>query len=74
MFEQKIDWFSFQNSEDLTLNSDQEGIITSQVVPGLRLDISATLNGNLQQVLTALQAGINSQAHQMFIEQMANDY
>jgi len=72
VFEQKIDWFNFQNSQELTLNPDQEGIITSQVFPGLRLDVSAMLNGNLQQVLTALQANINSIPHQAFIQQMSN--
>lgn len=67
VFEEKIDWFRWQNQGYVSLVPNQEGIIDSEVFPGLRLDIQGMLEGNLQQVLTVLQAGLNSSRHQAFI-------
>ncbi len=66
VFEQKIDWFSLQDGDYISLNPNEQGIICSEVFPGLWLDISAILQGNMQQVLAILQLGINSEEHQVF--------
>jgi len=70
VFDQKIDWFSWQNGDYITLIPDKEGIIHSRVFPGLWLDVPAMSQGNLQQVLMVLQTGINSPQHQVFNEQL----
>ena len=68
VFEQKIDWFSLQDGDYISLVPDQGGIIYSQVFPGLWLDGGAMLQGNMQQVLNVLQVGINSTEHQAFVQ------
>ena len=67
VFDQKIDWFSLQGGDYIEL-IEEEGMICSQVFSGLRLDIGAMLQGNMQGVLTVLQAGINSADHEEFIQ------
>ena len=70
VFEQKIDWFSLQDGDYISLVPDQGGIIYSQVFPGLWLDGGAMLQGNMQQVLNVLQVGINSTEHQAFVQKL----
>ena len=69
VFEEKIDWFSLQDGDYISL-IEEEGIIRSQVFPGLRLDVKAMLQGNMQRVLAVLQAGINSVEHEAFIQDL----
>ena len=73
IFEQKIDWFSLQEGDYIALLPDQEGIIRSQVFPGLWLDLPAMLQGEMQRVLATLQAGMSSAEHQAFIQQLIAD-
>lgn len=70
VFEQRIDWFSLQNEDYVSLLPDEQGVICSVVFPGLWLDVSAMLQGDMQQVLAILQAGINSAEHQTFVQQL----
>ncbi|MEH1905069.1 MAG: Uma2 family endonuclease [Nostoc sp.] len=71
VFEQRIDWFYLEAGEYINLHPDAAGVIQSQVFPGLWLDQSALLAGDMQQVLTVLQAGVNSIEHQAFVQQLA---
>jgi len=70
VFDQKIDWFNLENGDYISLLPNQEGVICSLVFPGLWLDISAMLNGNMSRVLDILKAGINSVEHQEFIQKL----
>ncbi|MBD2194647.1 MULTISPECIES: Uma2 family endonuclease [Calothrix] len=67
VFENKFDWFILENGEYVTLTPDADGIIKSRVFPGLWLDVTALLTGEMTQVLAILQQGLNSQAHQQFL-------
>ncbi|MCC5613694.1 Uma2 family endonuclease [Nostoc sp. CHAB 5836] len=71
VFEQRIDWFHLEAGEYINLHPDLTGVIHSQIFPGLWLDQSALLAGDMQQVLTVLQAGLNSVEHQAFVQQLA---
>ncbi|MEH1935261.1 MAG: Uma2 family endonuclease [Nostoc sp.] len=71
VFEQRIDWFHLEPGEYINLHPDAAGVIQSQVFPGLWLDQSALLSGDMQQVLSVLQAGVNSIEHQAFVQQLA---
>ncbi len=71
VFDQKIDWFSFQNGDYISLLADADGVIRSQIFPGLWLQIAAMLDGDMPQVLAVLQAGLNSAEHQAFVQQLA---
>lgn len=71
VFDNQLDWFVLENGEYITLNSDADGIIKSRIFPGLWLDVSALLTGEMTQVLAVLQRGLASEAHQLFIQQLS---
>ncbi|RCJ18217.1 hypothetical protein A6770_06485 [Nostoc minutum NIES-26] len=73
IFENKLDWFSLQQGEYVSLEVDANGIIKSQVFPGLWLSMSDLLAGNMQQVLAILQLGLNSPEHQLFVQQLSGE-
>ncbi|XHR85951.1 MAG: Uma2 family endonuclease [Gloeotrichia echinulata GP01] len=70
VLEQKLSWFYLEQGEYLELVPD-DGIMRSQVFPGLWLGVSDLLAGNIQQVLTVLQAGLQSAEHGAFVEKLA---
>ncbi|MDY6900901.1 MAG: Uma2 family endonuclease [Cyanobacteriota bacterium] len=69
VFENKLDWFYLQNGEYVSLEPDLEGIIKSNIFPGLWLATSALLAGKMNQVIQVLQQGLNSPEHAEFIKQ-----
>ena len=73
IFENKLDWFSLHQGEYISLEVDADGIIKSQVFPGLWLSMSDLLAGNMQQVLAVLQLGLNSPEHQIFVQQLSGE-
>jgi Uma2 family endonuclease len=73
VFDQKVDWFSLQNGDYVSLPIDQDGIIRSQLFPGLWLHLMALLNNDMSQVLAVLQKGLNSDDHQAFVQRLTSD-
>lgn len=71
VFDQKIDWFSWQNGDYVSLLPDEDGVIRSSIFPGLWLQVAAMLDGNMVQVIAVLQAGLNSVEHQAFVQRLA---
>ena len=71
VFENKIDWFYLQNGEYIFLEPNAEGIIKSNIFPGLWLATSAFLAGEKNQVIKVLQKGLNSPEHTEFINQLS---
>lgn len=71
VFDRRIDWFLLEDDEYVSLPTDEQGIIRSEVFPGLWLATFALLNGDMQQVLAVLQQGIRSEEHQRFVQQLA---
>jgi Uma2 family endonuclease len=71
VFDQKLDWFRLNNGDYTALSPDGDGVIRSQSFPGLWLDVTALLQGNMAKVLTILQAGVASVEHQAFVQQLA---
>ena len=71
VYDQKLDWFSLQNGQYVNLVPDQEGVIRSQIFPGLNLPVEALLSGNLQQVLEEVQKGIQGEEHKAFVAKLA---
>ncbi|NWF61060.1 MAG: Uma2 family endonuclease [Fischerella sp.] len=71
MAEQKLDWFSLQRGEYIPLQPDESGLIRSRIFPGLDLAIAALLAGDLATVLAQVQRSITTEAHQVFVEQLA---
>ncbi|MBY5307497.1 Uma2 family endonuclease, partial [Aphanizomenon flos-aquae CCAP 1446/1C] len=68
--ENKLDWFGLHDSEYILLQPDVEGIIKSQVMPGLWLSVTALLAGDMVKVLEVLQTGLNSPEHREFLQRL----
>jgi Uma2 family endonuclease len=58
--QREIDWFSLENGAYIRLEPDENGIIKSQVFPGLWLAVEAMLSGEMKEVMAVLQSGLNS--------------
>ena len=69
--ERRIDWFELADGEYRPLSSDDEGVIHSRVLPGLRLDAGALLKGDLAGALTELERGVGSPEHRRFVDRLA---
>ncbi len=70
VYEREISWWQLQEGEYIALETDVNGVIKSQVFPGLWLEVRSLLEGNLAQVLKKLQEGIESVGHQEFIRRL----
>lgn len=71
MFENKLDWFVLENDEYVNLLPDADRIIRSRTFPGLWLAVDELLAGDMRQVTTILQNGLDSLEHQEFVQQLA---
>ncbi|MFE1746030.1 Uma2 family endonuclease [Coleofasciculus sp. H7-2] len=69
VFEQKLDWFYLQEGEYILLPVDEDGVIKSQVFPGLWLAVNDLLAGNMGSVLAVLQSGLAAPEHTAFVQQ-----
>ena len=70
--DEQIYWFALEQGQYQELAADQEGVVSSQVFPGLRLNVPALLANKLDVALKTLQAGIGSDAHQAFVHNLAD--
>lgn len=69
VMEERFDWFTLQDGEYISVAPDADGIIRSQVFPGLWLAVSALLAGDMVRVIATLQAGLSDREHQQFLQQ-----
>jgi Uma2 family endonuclease len=72
--DQEIDWFRLKNSEYIKLLADTQGIIKSEIFPGLWLDINSLLTGDLTQMALVLQTGLQTPEHQVFVEKINQNF
>ncbi|WP_193197492.1 Uma2 family endonuclease [Nostoc sp. MG11] len=73
VLDQKLAWFYLEQGEDLELATNSNGILRSLVFPGLWLGVTELLAGNMQSVLTILQAGLQSPEHTAFVQKLASE-
>ena len=64
-------WFRLEQGKYVSLKPDENGVIRSQVFPGLWLAVPALLSGDLATVMAVLQEGINSAEHGEFVNQLS---
>ena len=69
--EGKLDWFRLVEGAYEPVTPDVNGIIESQTFPGLRLAVEALLKGDLKAVFSELQKGLQTTAHQAFVEELS---
>ncbi len=71
VIDRQLDWFHLQAGEYIPLQPDESGMICSRIFPGLHLQVAALLAGDLARVLAEVQKGIATEAHQAFLERLA---
>ncbi|MBD6617822.1 Uma2 family endonuclease [Komarekiella sp. 'clone 1'] len=72
VLDQKLTWYYLEQGDYLELATDSNGIGRSLVFPGLWLGVTELLAGNMQSVLTILQAGLQSSEHTAFVQKLAS--
>jgi Uma2 family endonuclease len=70
VYERRLDWFSLHADEYDPLLSDDEGIVRSELFPGLHLDVSALLAGDMARVLATVQVGLQLPEHTAFVARL----
>jgi hypothetical protein len=70
VLDQQVDWFYLQNGKYFDLLPDEDGITRSLVFPGLWLDRSALVRGDMQRVMAVLQLGLATVAHDDFVARL----
>ncbi|MFN9734640.1 MAG: Uma2 family endonuclease [Microcystis sp.] len=73
-YEQEFDWFRLQAGEYIKLEPDSDGIMRSQIFPGLWLDKNALLMGDLGKVLVILQRGLETAEHRDFVNKLTANH
>ncbi|MEM9271482.1 MAG: Uma2 family endonuclease [Cyanobacteria bacterium P01_F01_bin.143] len=72
VYESEFNWFCLADGEYIKLEANEEGIICSQVFPGLWLAVDSLLSGKMERVLAVGQQGLDSVKHKEFIKKLAN--
>jgi len=70
VLEQELDWFVLRDGQYARLSVDAEGLLKSEVFPGLWLDPAALLRGDLATVLAVVQRGLASPEHAAFVARL----
>lgn len=65
--DQAIDWFVLRNAEFENLSPGADGVLRSQIMPGLWLDPAALIRGDMVRVFAVLDQGIATPEHAAFI-------
>jgi Uma2 family endonuclease len=71
LYENQLTWWQLQAGKYAPLLPDADGIICSQVLPGLHLLVEALVAGNLAEVLAVLQRGLSKEEHAAFAQGFA---
>lgn len=71
IYENKLDWFILAEGRYVSLVPDEQGILRSQVFPGLWLSVEALRQRNVVQVVAVVQQGLQTAEHQEFVQGLA---
>ena len=70
ILDERIDWFRLDEGRYVPVEPGPDGVIRSQVFPGLCLAVELLLDGNLAGVLAELQKGLTAPEHAAFVERL----
>lgn len=62
--------FVLRAGEYVELTPDEDGVLHSEIFPGLWLDVAALWRQDLPGLLATLQQGLQSEAHAAFVERL----
>ncbi len=72
VLDRAIDWFVLRGDQYEPVPPPADGLSRSTIFPGLWLDAAALMDGNLPQVLQAVQRGVATPEHQNFVKDLAS--
>jgi Uma2 family endonuclease len=67
-----VDWFALRGEQYEPLRVGPDGVVRSEVFPGLWLDPAALVAGDGLRLIAALQQGLASPEHAAFVERLAS--
>lgn len=70
MYEQRMDWFRLREGVYAALPADEQGILRSEIFPGLWLDTAAFWRDDLTRILATLRQGLQSPDHAAFVARL----
>ncbi len=70
VLDRAIDWFRLRGGQYAALLPGSDGIVRSEVFPGLWLDPAALIAGDMEAVLRVVQQGIASPEHAAFVAKL----
>jgi Uma2 family endonuclease len=70
VLDRAIDWFAWREGRYEPLPAGPDGIIRSEIFPGLWLDAAALIRGELPRVHEVLHQGLASAAHADFVKSL----
>jgi Uma2 family endonuclease len=70
VLDEALDWFRFVDGRQEQLTADAEGVVRSEVFPGLWLDVPAMLSGKLARVLEVVRQGVGGAEHAAFVARL----
>jgi Uma2 family endonuclease len=73
VLDREIDWYVNRGGQFEQILPQADGILRSEVFPGLWLDSAALIRGDVNAVLAVLQRGLNSPEHAEFVARLARD-
>ena len=68
--ERRIDWFELGGGKYQPLPADPDGVIHSRIFPGLRIAVTALLEGDIATVLAKVREGLRSSEHREFVARL----
>jgi Uma2 family endonuclease len=69
---QEVDWFVLREGNYERLIPSADGLLKSEVFPGLWLNVPALLAGNMAAVLATVPKGLATAEHAAFVERLAS--
>ena len=69
-WDESVDWFVLRGGQFTPLAAGPDGIIRSEVFPGLWLDAAALVRGDLAGVLQVVNRGVASSEHAAFVDRL----
>jgi hypothetical protein len=70
VLDQEIDWFVLRDGQYERMSVDAQGLLRSEVFPGLWLDPAALVRGDLATVLAIIRQGLASPEHAVFVSRL----
>jgi Uma2 family endonuclease len=70
VFDRAVDWFALHHAQYGRLSLDADGVYRSKVLPGLWLDPTALVAGDMARVAQVTQQGIASPEHAAFVQRL----